>query len=424
MWVRKRLDIGWIDLIVAMIHCGLPDGGPALRRCVEELWSRKGDALACLSVRSGFDLLLDVLAFPPKSEVLVSALTIPDMVRIVEDRGLVPVPVDLAVETAGPKLESLRRAITPASKAILVAHLFGGRLELEPIAAIAREHGLTVIEDCAQAFDGGRYLGHPEADVSMFSFGPIKTATALGGAVLRVRDADLLRRMRQHQASWPIQARSKYLSRILKYSLLKALSSRLLFDLLVRTWRVMGRDHDRLVNGSVRGFAGSGFFERIRQRPPGPLLALLRRRLAGYVVRRLARRTANGQLLVSLLDGAVVCPGREMSPHSHWVFPILAQDPQRVIAALRKAGFDATQGESMCVVPPPPDRPEVIPSTAVDLLAKIVYLPNYPEIPERAVRKMAKVVLRVMEKPATLDRGSPGSRDRGEGLADAVVAQG
>jgi len=407
MWVRKRLDIGWADLLVGAIRCGLPSWTAEFHRRVEEAWSGKGDALACLSVRSGFDLLLGVLDFPPSSEVLVSALTIPDMVRIVQDHGLVPVPVDLAVDTAGPTSESLRRAITPASRAILVAHLFGGRIPMEPIVAVAREHGLMVIEDCAQAFDGGQYLGHPDADVSMFSFGPIKTATALGGAVLRVRDANLLARMRQRQASWPVQARSTYLARILKYSLLKILSTRPLFELVVRTWRMAGRDYDQLVNGSVRGFPGPEFFERIRRQPPAALLALLGRRLATYRVGRLARRTENGQLLCALLGDRVLCPGHEMAPHSHWVFPILAEDPDCLIAALREAGFDATQGQSMVTVLPPSNRPELAASTAGDILARIVYLPNYPELPEKAVRKMAQVVLRVVQKPATAGNGNP-----------------
>ena len=52
-----------------------------------------GGALACLSVRSGFDLLLAALDLPPKSEVLITALTIPDMVRIIKDHDLVPVPL-------------------------------------------------------------------------------------------------------------------------------------------------------------------------------------------------------------------------------------------------------------------------------------------------------------------------------------------
>jgi dTDP-4-amino-4,6-dideoxygalactose transaminase len=51
---------------------------------------------------------------------------------------------------------------------------------------------LLVVEDCAQAYCGTEFDGHPDADVAIFSFGPIKTATASGGGLLRVRDGELL----------------------------------------------------------------------------------------------------------------------------------------------------------------------------------------------------------------------------------------
>ena len=141
-------------------------------------------------------MLLAALGLPPKSEVLVSAVTIEGMVWIIQGHDLLPVPIDLEMRRMAPTLESLRRAITPATRAIVVAHLFGSLIPLDGIIEVAKRHGLLVIEDCAQAFDGGRYKGNPHADVSMFSFGPIKSATALGGGLLRVRDRKLLQRMR------------------------------------------------------------------------------------------------------------------------------------------------------------------------------------------------------------------------------------
>jgi perosamine synthetase len=400
--VRKRLDIGWRDLFWGASWTCLPFGHFGVQRHVEETWSHADDTLICLSVRSGLDLLLETLQFPPKSEVLISALTIPDMARIVQFHDLVPVPVDLDVGTAAPNEESLRRAITPASRAVLVAHLFGARIPMEPILAVAKEHGLLVIEDCAQAFDGGQYHGHPESDVAMFSFGPIKTATALGGGVMRVRDPELLRRMRERQADYPLQGRLAYLRRVLKYAMLKALSSRPIFTVLTGFWTMVGYDYDRFVNRQTRGFPGPEFFRRIRQQPSTPLMAVLERRLRRYDRRRLERRTSHGQLLVRLLRDKVVCPGAVVGAHVHWVFPILVENPEAVIAALRKAGFDATQGQSMATVAPPVDRPEVAPRQAANVLAKMVYLPIYPEMPERAIRKMAEVVLSVAERPRFL----------------------
>jgi dTDP-4-amino-4,6-dideoxygalactose transaminase len=388
MWVRKRLDLSWRDLLFGLVACRLPR--PRAEPLCPPFSSQR---LVCLSVRSGLDLLLEELALPRGSEVLVSALTIPDMVRIVEAHGLTAIPVDLDLRTAGPTAESLRRAISPRSRAILVAHLFGGRFPLGPVVQVARERGLFVIEDCAQAFDG-RYagsVGEPPnrgADASLFSFGPIKTATALGGAVVCVRDAALLGRLQARHAARPVQGRGEFARRALKYGLLKAFSSRGPYGLLVRACRAMGIDHDRLVNGSVRGFPGGDFFERIRRQPAAPLVRMVGRRLRTYDHGRLARRTALGEKLASLLGDDVVRPGYDMQPHSHWVFPVLVENPEEVIAALRKAGFDATQGQSMAIVRPPEDRPELFPCVAAEILAKTVYLPIYPEMTEPALPRM------------------------------------
>jgi dTDP-4-amino-4,6-dideoxygalactose transaminase len=360
--------------------------------------------LACFSVRTGLDLLLATLQFPPKSEILMSAMTIPDMARIVEHHGLVPVPVDLDVATLGPNLESLRRAISPAGRAVVVAHLCGGRVSMEPILATARQHSLMVIEDCAQAFDGRGYTGDLEDDVSMFSFGPIKTATALGGAMLRVGDRRLLDRMRARQAEYPVQRRWAYVCRLLKHAAFKVLSRPMIYGMLLRVWQATGRDYDRLVNGSVRGFPGPDFFARIRQQPSAALMAVLDRRLRTYDRNRLERRAAKGELLTRLLEPRVLCAGRAATPHNSWVFPIVVENPADCIAALRRAGFDATQGHSMCVVPPPEDRPQLEARRAVSALAKIVYLPIYPEIPDRELEAMSRVLLDVAVAPSLTNR--------------------
>ena len=393
MWVRKRLDIGWSDLSFGISRSCVPQDRGAIRGRIEQGWCGSGDALACLSVRSGFDLLLESLQLPPGSEVLLSALTIGDMVRLVQQHGLVPVPVDIDVPRTAPDLELLRSAITPRSRAIVVAHLFGGKAEMGPILEAARQHGLLVIEDCAQAFAGDAYRGHPEADVSMFSFGPIKTATALGGGVLRIADDTLREKMRRAQAAWPVQSRRAYLGRLLKYCVLKAFCGPSAFGLLVRVCRVLRRDHDRLINGAVRGFAGPGFLKRIRRQPSAPLLALIERRLERFDPGRLATRTAKGELLVQLLAGRIECPGARMVGHTHWVFPVLADDPDRLIAALAKAGFDATRNQSLVVVTPADDRPWLDPGTARAMLARTVFVPLYAAMPTKAIRRMAEVIL-------------------------------
>lgn len=380
MWSRKRLDLGWGDLAFGAWRCLWPTDRAATERKLAALPAGKGQLLSCLSVRSSFDLLLTALNWPPGSELLVSAVTIPDMVAMIEAHGLKAIPIDLCPEDLSPRLDLLQSAITPATRGLLIAHLFGGRVDLDPIAELARERGLLLIEDCAQAFRGPHDFGHPRADVSLFSFGPIKTATALGGALVRVQHGDLITQMAAIQAAYPLQSRVKYLRRIVKYAGLKFLSGPIAFGCLARTCRWAGVDLDRLVNGSVRGFERRELLRQIRQRPCAALLSLLERRLARFDLRRLESRAALGQGMVDRLAGAATVPGAAACDHTHWVLPVLSSQPNRLIERLHMAGFDATQGQSLCVVDPPPDCPELDPSDARATMTGIVFIPFYPEL--------------------------------------------
>ncbi len=399
MYARKRLDIGWLDLSCGLGACAGAHDEPKeneLRKRIEDWFSPEGNALACLSVRSGLDLYLAEIALPPGSEVLMSALTIPDMWRIVEHHGLVPVPVDVDARSLAPRPDQWRAAASTRTRAAIVAHLFGARVPMEPIARIARERGWLLLEDCAQSFTGDGDRGSPLADVSMFSFGPIKTATALAGGVLVVRGHRVLERMRARQALWPLQSRWKYFTRILKYSGLVALTKEPCYTAFVKACELAGKDHDQVIQGSVRGFAGGDFFEKIRHRPNTALLALLARRLEHSDSWRVEGRVARARRLLELLPDGMVIPGAQAPFHSHWVFTILADDPERVVAELRAAGFDATRAASLRSVPAPAGRADLEPREAQRILARTVYLPVYPEMPERRIDEMAAALARAL----------------------------
>ncbi|MCH7715601.1 MAG: DegT/DnrJ/EryC1/StrS aminotransferase family protein [Gemmatimonadetes bacterium] len=391
MWTSKRLDVSWTDLIYGLTACFVPGRRAAKARVVEECWSAGGDGLVALSVRSGFDLLLSAAEFPVGSEVIFSALTIADMPRIVEHHGLVAIPIDIDRETTQPRVDALHAAVTSNTRAIVVTHLYGGRLDVEPIVAFARTRGLMVIEDCAQAFAGPGYTGHPDSDVAMFSFGPIKTATAFGGGLLRVRDANLLARMRQRQQEYAVQPTGAYAARLLKYAVLHAVSGQVMYGTVLALLRAVGVDHDRLVHRLTRGFSGPEFFARIRRRPCVALLRMLHRRLREDHA-RLARRIVDGDALQRRLGATVTCPGGSLTPHHYWVFPILAPEPKRLIRALREAGFDATEGRSFDVVQNPLGSGAYDTTQAKDILSHAVYLPFYPEMSRRGWERMAQVL--------------------------------
>jgi dTDP-4-amino-4,6-dideoxygalactose transaminase len=392
MWSRKRLDITWRDLFCGLGYCLSRWDRANAAADVGRAWSDGDDALVCLSVRSAFDLLLASASYPAGSEVLVSAITVPDMVRIIREHGLVPVPLDLDPRTALPLPEQIVARSTPRTRAVLIAHLYGATAPLDAHCAAAREHNLLMIEDCAQAFRGREYRGHPLADVSLFSFGSIKTATALGGAIARVRDAALRDAMRRRQAEYAVQSRLGYLLRIIKYMLLKGASYPAPLRCLIGLFRALGRDHDRLLNAAVRGFDAAQLFALIRRQPCAPLLALLARRLRTFDPARQKCRAERGRSLCEALRGAYECPAADVTPHVFWVFPVLTSRPDEVRRELLRHGFDATQGQSMIVVEAPPGRDDLVPHNAFRLLAETVYLPFYDVLPDAELSRMAGVL--------------------------------
>jgi len=231
MFPRKQLDIRWVDLAHAALYCAFPRSIRAKEAELEGMFASPFPVLSAFTVRTGFDLCLGALGLPAGSEILMSALTIKEMVNIAKHHGLVPVPLDIESRTLAPEIATIEDAITERTRAIVIAHLFGTRMPMGPVIELAKKHGILVIEDCAQAFTGQDYTGHPETDVAMFSFGSIKTMTALGGALLRVKDADLLRKMRVIQRTHPAQTRKEFAKIVLTHTILKLFTLPLLFGL-------------------------------------------------------------------------------------------------------------------------------------------------------------------------------------------------
>jgi perosamine synthetase len=383
MWPRKQLDIGWTDLAFGLGQLIAPWTPPDTAAIVGDDWLPPQEVILSLSVRSGLDLLLAALELPPGSEVLISAVTIPDMPRIIEHHGLVPVPVDVDPRQLQPVLEHLERSITSRTRAILVAHLFGTHIDMEPIIAFAKQHDLLVIEDCAQAFIGRDYAGHPESTCALFSFGPIKTATALGGAVIRVPNADLRQRMLALQNAYPRQSRGAYAKRLAKYTLFRALGNPINYGLLVRALPMFGVDYDRALGNAAHSFKPNDFFAQIRRRPCTPLLRMLARRITRFDLSgaaRLRRRTLRGNQLARVVPERVIV-GEANATHTYWVVPIRAANRDALIAELRAAGFDGTARSSLVVVGAR-NREALGEPAVAPWLAETIFVPGGEDMPD------------------------------------------
>ena len=385
---RKKLDVGLSHLLYGMACSFWPGSRGAMQQRLEELWAP--NSLACLSVRSGFDVAVEAMELPLGSEVLVSALNLRPMPEILQMHGLVPVPIDLDTSTLAMKRDVLERAVSEKTRAILVAQLLGSRLHLDEIIDFAKKHDLVVIEDSAQAFTGDDYRGHPESDVSMFSFGPIKTCCTTHGGMLRFKDKSILDSAKQIQAKQPIQNRWAFFARCLRYAYLKALSNRISYTVTMRLVYWAGCDNS-IVNKQVQSFRGSDP-EHFRRQPSYPMLALLKHRLKTFKGESVKKRLAAAETVIKNMPG-VRRPAQDAPFHSHWIFPVLSSDPQELVEHLRRKGYDTTAGYSSFVVFDPPEGyEEFYPEEAKHAMDHVVYLPVYGGLSQRELENLGKAV--------------------------------
>ena len=395
MYPRKTLDISIKDLAAALLYCmDFRLDRTGLNRQLQELWSSKDDALAALSVRSGFDALLTVLKLPPGSEVIMSGINIPDMTEIVLRHDLKVVPVDISLSTLQVDIDQLEQAITSKTRVVIVAHLFGSLMDMEPIIRVVEENeNILLVEDCAQAFAGcPGYLGADRSDVSMFSFGAIKTATALGGAMLRIRNADLHGAVQERLASYRLSRRSYFLKRVLKYLALKVVSYPRVYGLAVRLIRALGIDYDALIVSLTRTFKGRDLLDLIRMQPSAPLLALLLRRLKSYRRSDLDGRQSAGHYVVKALGDRSAIPGADNPSHTFWLFPLLTSDAELLIASLRRSGFDAASDSTQLHCVDVGSGNGYSTEVSRNIIDTTIYLPVYGNIPTGDLDRMIRIV--------------------------------
>jgi dTDP-4-amino-4,6-dideoxygalactose transaminase len=171
-------------------------------QCFEAAWASYCGALHAVGVANGLDALilaLTAVGVGPGDEVIVPANTYIATWLAVSHLGAVPVPVEPDPASWNIDVTRIECAITPRTKALLPVHLYGQSANLAPIVAIARHHGLAVVEDAAQAH-GACYRGErigAHGDAVAWSFYPGKNLGALGdgGAVTTNRD-DVAERIR------------------------------------------------------------------------------------------------------------------------------------------------------------------------------------------------------------------------------------
>ena len=302
-------------------------------------------------------------------------------------------PLDIDPATAAWDDSALERCIGSRTRALVLAHLFGTRIDLEPALEFARRRGIAVVEDCAQAYAGPGWTGHPEADLSLFSFGPMKTATALGGALARVRDPDTCAAMKRISAQDSVQPTVEFLRRILLYGGLKAAAHPRAYGVIMAAANALGADASQWIHSVTRNVADDAFIASIRRRPCAALLELLERRL-GQGTAPVSRRVEPARTLMTALGRDVEIPARAADPHGYWMFPVLARSPETLSASLRDRGFSAMSARLAVV------SDGATPTPGTDRLSDALYIPFDPAMPREEPERLGRLV-RSFEARAT-----------------------
>ena len=174
-------------------------------------------AVAASYGRMAFYYILRALDLPPGSEVIFPALTFWVVPEIARRAGLRPVFVDVDPATFNLDPSKIEAAITERTRAVVPTHLYGQPCEMSEVMRVAERHGLTVVEDCAQAA-GARYRGRLVGTfgaASFFSFQMLKGINTYGGGMAMTNDARLAARIRELASAEPPQSAGDLIRRFL-----------------------------------------------------------------------------------------------------------------------------------------------------------------------------------------------------------------
>jgi perosamine synthetase len=180
-YLLECIETGWIS-----------SEGPFIKRFEEQFAARvaRKHGIAVSNGTAALDAAVEALGIGPGDEVIMPAFTIISCIGQIVRAGATPVLVDSDLETWNMDVTQIEAKITSRTKAIMVVHIYGLPVDMNPVLEIARLHGLKIIEDAAQ-MHGQTYRGKPcgsFGDISTFSFYPNKHITTGEGGMLLAND--------------------------------------------------------------------------------------------------------------------------------------------------------------------------------------------------------------------------------------------
>lgn len=188
-YLCECIDTGWIS-----------SEGPFVKKFEEGMADYVGRkyGVAVSSGTAALETAVQALNLPNQSEVIMPAFTIISCAQAIVKAGLIPVVIDCREDTWNMDVEQIEEKITAKTSAIMVVHIYGMTVDMDPVLKLAKKYDLKIIEDAAQAhgqtYKGKRCGGF--GDVSIFSFYPNKLIASGEGGMILTDDEELAWRSR------------------------------------------------------------------------------------------------------------------------------------------------------------------------------------------------------------------------------------
>jgi len=189
-YLNECIDTGWIS-----------SEGPFIKQFEQSLAMRmqRKHAVAVTNGTAAIDAVIEALGLGPGDEVIMPTFTIISCISQIVRNGATPVLVDCDPITWNMDVTQIEAKITSKTKAVMVVHIYGLPVDMDPVLDICHRHGLKLIEDAAEMI-GQTYRGKPcgsFGDVSTLSFYPNKHITTGEGGMILTNDVALAENFRE-----------------------------------------------------------------------------------------------------------------------------------------------------------------------------------------------------------------------------------
>lgn len=191
-YLIKCIESGWIG-----------SDGPFVREFEQKFsnYIGKSYGVAVSSGTAALEIAVKALGIGPGDEVIMPTFTIISCAQAVVKAGAKPVLVDCDYRTFNMLVEDIKEKVTRKTKAIMVVHVYGLPVDMDPVIEIAKENNLFIIEDCAEAI-GLEYKGRKcgsFGDISVFSFYPNKHITTGEGGIILTDNEIIAERCKEYR---------------------------------------------------------------------------------------------------------------------------------------------------------------------------------------------------------------------------------